>query len=379
MRLLFVHGHKFREVSGRLYSPGGLPNEVLGRYSALCDELTVIGRIIREEESKSSYSLISDPKVTILTEENLAREVERADGLIVRLPAPVGYRAIHMARKLKKPYLVEVVGCIWDAYWNYGLKGKLFALPAMLIMKHSVKNASHVVYVSQEFLQRRYPTRGRSVGISDVELQKMDDAVLAKRLERIAARGGKLIIGTTASVEVPYKGQEYVIRALPGIMKRLNCEVEYQLVGRGSPDRLRGIAQACGVADKVRFVGILSHDEVFNWLDGIDIYAQPSRQEGLCRALVEAMSRGLPCVASRVGGNPELLDADCVFSMRGDEAVVGRVTEAVCRLADRDRMRAQAERNFSHARAGFERETLEKKRNELFRDYIDSEVTHAKG
>ena len=42
-------------------------------------------------------------------------------------------------------------------------------------------------------------------------------------------------------------------------------------------------------------------------MDNIDIYLQPSYTEGLPRALVEAMSRALPCIGSNVGGIPELL------------------------------------------------------------------------
>jgi glycosyltransferase involved in cell wall biosynthesis len=53
---------------------------------------------------------------------------------------------------------------------------------------------------------------------------------------------------------------------------------------------------------------------VFDWLDAIDIYVQPSRQEGLPRALIEAMSRGLPAFGARTGGIPELIDEKFLFS-----------------------------------------------------------------
>ena len=269
---------------------------------------------------------------------------------------------------------MEVVGCIWDAYWNYSPKGKIVALPAMMIMKHSVKDASHAIYVSQEFLQSRYPCKGKSIGVSDVELQEMDEVVLDKRLVKIREESSKIIIGTTAAINVPYKGQEYVIRALSEIRKRTDKEVEYHLVGGGESDRLKKVAWDCGVEEYVKFIGVLSHDKVFEFLDGIDVYAQPSRQEGLCRALVEAMSRGLPCVASKVGGNPELLNKEFIFSMKGEEAVVQRVADAVCKIVEQKTMLNEAERNFRHAKKYFERYSLEKKRNDFFRDFIDNEV-----
>ena len=374
MKLLFVHGHKFRKIGKKIYSPGGLHDEILSRYVDLFGEVTVIGRIIEEDVAKPSYGEITNPHVHIKTNESMRQLISDADALVVRLPSPNGYRAIHIAKKLKKPYLVEVVGCIWDAYWNYSPKGKIVALPAMMIMKHSVKDASHAIYVSQEFLQSRYPCKGKSIGVSDVELQEMDEAVLNKRFVKIREENSKIIIGTTAAINVPYKGQEYVIRALREIRERTGKEVEYHLVGGGEPDRLKKVAQDYGVEEYVKFIGVLPHDKVFEFLDGIDVYAQPSRQEGLCRALVEAMSRGLPCVASKVGGNPELLNPDYIFSMKGDEAVVKRVADAICRIADPNTMKQEAERNFRHAQEYFERKTLEKRRNDFFRDFIENEV-----
>ncbi len=58
----------------------------------------------------------------------------------------------------------------------------------------------------------------------------------------------------------------------------------------------------------------MRHEDVFNWLETIDIYTQPSRQEGLPRALIEAMSRGLPAFGARTAGIPELLEKEFIFS-----------------------------------------------------------------
>ena len=48
----------------------------------------------------------------------------------------------------------------------------------------------------------------------------------------------------------------------------------------------------------------------------MDVYIQPSLQEGLPRALLEAMSRGLPCIGSNAGGIPELLEKKMIFKKR---------------------------------------------------------------
>ena len=70
---------------------------------------------------------------------------------------------------------------------------------------------------------------------------------------------------------------------------------------------MKNIAKDLGVADQIHILKNLSHEEVFKLLDKIDIYVQPSKQEGLPRALIEAMSRACPAIGTFTGGIPELL------------------------------------------------------------------------
>lgn len=68
------------------------------------------------------------------------------------------------------------------------------------------------------------------------------------------------------------------------------------------------------IVNKVKFLGLLDIEDVNKYLEKIDIYIQPSRTEGLSRALVEAMSRGCFCIASKVGGNPELIEEKYLYN-----------------------------------------------------------------
>ena len=97
----------------------------------------------------------------------------------------------------------------------------------------------------------------------------------------------------------------------------------------------------------MKFFGKMTHNEVFEWLDGIDVYVQPSRTEGLPRALVEAMSRGLPCLGSQVGGIPELLEEEFLFSntRRNVDEIVGLLESFT-----RELMEKQARRNFEESK-----------------------------
>lgn len=79
------------------------------------------------------------------------------------------------------------------------------------------------------------------------------------------------------------------------------------LAGEGpQTPMLRQMAQQLGIAESVEFPGTI--DDVAPLLRRADIYVQPSHQEGLSNAVLEAMSASLPIVASRISGNEDLID-----------------------------------------------------------------------
>ena len=68
-------------------------------------------------------------------------------------------------------------------------------------------------------------------------------------------------------------------------------------------DRLQEICREAGVADRVRFLGRQPEAIVADWLKAADAFALASRREGCCNAVLEALSSGLPVVATAVGDN----------------------------------------------------------------------------
>ncbi|MEL7378386.1 MAG: glycosyltransferase family 4 protein, partial [Bacteroidota bacterium] len=84
---------------------------------------------------------------------------------------------------------------------------------------------------------------------------------------------------------------------------------EVLFVGPGPTNWLSALVNKLGLDDQVIFLGKLqSGKAIIQFLDGLDFYVHPSKQEGLPRTVIEAMSRGLPILASSIAGIPELLD-----------------------------------------------------------------------
>lgn len=375
MHLVFAHDHKLRKIGDKYYTTGGLSDEILGKYLNFFDDVTVICRVIKKNSFDSNLSELEDGREHIVpyslngslmpsknSLKKIEEEIKRADGLIVKLHSVIAEFAIFFARKYNVPYLVENIGDPWDAYWNYSKKGKLVAPLMTYLTKREIYRAPYVLYVTKNYLEKRYPTKGKWIDCSDVQLQKIESQVLNKRLENIENRPYIKKIGTLAQVDVRYKGQEYVIHALKAL-KAKGIRIDYELAGSGTNGYLKKISVQDGVEDQVHFIGNLPHDQVFKWLDSIDLYIQPSKQEGLPRSVVEALSRACPALGSQVGGMNELLDANCIFEKGNVEQIVKMLLNV-----NKNFLIEKAERNFKNS-FNYEKEKLTKKRMDFYKEF----------
>ena len=102
----------------------------------------------------------------------------------------------------------------------------------------------------------------------------------------------------------PQKNLAMLIEAWPSIVERtLACLI---LVGDGPDrDRLASLVVNRGLTDFVHFTGAVEDPSL--WLRSADAFVLPSVAEGMSNSLLEAMSTGLPCLASKIGGNTDLL------------------------------------------------------------------------
>ena len=296
-------------------------------------------------------------------------EIKHDRAVIVRVPSSSGTIAADYCHKIGKPFLAEAIGCPWDSLWNHSLEGKIMAPSSWRNMRRVMGNAPYSVYVTNEFLQHRYPTRGITAAISDVELQPMNSSVLDARLKHIRKHSGRLKIATSGGL-VPYKGQQFVIRALAELKEQGNTNYEYHLAGSGDDETLRSLAGDLGIAGQVVFEGRLAHERVFTWLDEMDLYIQPSLQDGLPRAVMEAMSRGLPALGAWTGGIPELLEAKYIFP-RKDVSAIARMLSTI----SSEEMETMAERNFNHAK-DYQKEVLDKRRYDFYSAFAKAVEIH---
>ena len=293
------------------------------------------------------------------------------DLMVVRCPAMIGITAARIAKKIGKPYLSELMGDAWDGYWNHGgIVGKIAAPFLLYATKCIVKNGNYALYVTKEWLQKRYPCPGLTESASNVLITNLDESSLDNKRGLLANFNDKVLtITTTAAVNVRHKGHEYMIKAIP-ILNKKGVRVHYKLIGGGDQSYLSELAHKLGVQNQVEFVGRQSLEEIFKILDDTDIYVQPSLQEGLPRSVIEAMSRACLVIGSRTAGTPEIVEADCVVERKSTSDIVEKILY-LRTLTHAERM-AMSKRNFARSK-DFLADVLDERRNKFY-DAIKKDI-----
>jgi phosphatidylinositol alpha-1,6-mannosyltransferase len=221
------------------------------------------------------------------------------------LPGTLSMLGAAWCRLAGRPYAVELVGDPADALRAgvLGTGGGLLAPAAAALTRWLTRGAAAGRYVTEVALQRAYPL---AAGVPEHHYSnvKLDEAAftgprVSRPIRRLIAVG---------SQDQLYKGHDDLITAV-ALLARRGLDLELDLVGDGRFSRqLRDLAADSGVGDRVRFLGrVNDRTELHRLLDAADLFCMPSRTEGLPRALIEAMARGLPAVGTHVGGIPELL------------------------------------------------------------------------
>jgi glycosyltransferase involved in cell wall biosynthesis len=230
-------------------------------------------------------------------------------------------------------------------------------------LRQECARAFAVAYVTKYALQRRYPPAmdAFSTYYSNVELP--DEAFVAHPRSAVRPLVTLVFVGTLAQL---YKAPDVLIHAV-SLCVNQGLNLRLVMVGGGKyRPALEAQASTWGLKDRVCFLGQLPAGEAVRaQLDRADLFVLPSYQEGLPRAMLEAMARALPCIGSTVGGIPELLPEEDMVPPSDANALAEKISEVV---NDPARMVRMSARNLVEAHEY--RNSLLKERRDAFYGYV---------
>lgn len=310
----------------------GLPYAYWRQYLGLFDQVRPVGRARRlagGERPDPAWQRVDGPGVCFVpipeqqglgqllralprTWSALGQGLRGGDYFFLRGGGPMGTLAWLRLRARGVPYGRQVVGHDREA-----LLGALAHLPGPVrrlvaeaghwLARQQVRGAACAAYVSPA-LARSYPAAPGAPRFCFSDVTLGPDIMTGPRpASGFCAEPLRLVSVGRLS---PEKGHRVLIEALAHLDRAGAGAFTLELIGPGpEQEALRALARERGLADRVTLSGLVPWGPaLFERLDAADLFVLPSLTEGLPRALLEAMSRGLPAIATRVGGVPDVLD-----------------------------------------------------------------------
>jgi len=384
-----------RTPEGAVWTQSVFTRAFWDRYLEIFDSVRVVARLL-ERDSPTPGSIRSDgdkvsfadfpyyrgPAQYLKGRSSIRSAIQKSigpnDAVLLRLGSPIGGMVESVIRQSKRPFAAEVVGDPYDTFAPGATShpGRpFFRWWFSRQLRNQCARATAAAYVTESALQKRYPTSrlAFTTNYSSIELPSEMISTNPRVVLSGQHRFELIMVGT---LEQLYKAPDVLISAVDRCV-RSKLDVMLSIIGGGIYEaELRTLATDLGIEKHVRFLGHLpAGTSVIEQLDRADMFVLPSRQEGLPRAMIEAMARGLPCIGSTVGGIPELLPPEDMVPPGDAVALAQKIREV---LGDPARMERMSVRNLAKA-AEYRDDILRERRNEFYRalrtstqEWIDS-------
>ena len=251
---------------------------------------------------------------------------------------PDGVAAALLARWFSKPFVVTARGSDVNLLAHYRLPRRM--------MRWAAHRARASIGVSKALVDSMgtwnvAPDR-LHVMRNGIDLERFRPVADARARLGLAAAGPILLsVGNL----VPLKGHDLTIAALGEILPTFP-NARLVLIGAG-PERakLEAQARAIGLAERVQFMGALANEQLPAWFSAADVSVLSSSREGWANVLLESMACGTPVVATRRGGNAEVITdavAGRLVDVRDSGSIAAQIANLLQAQPDRDLVRQHA-------------------------------------
>lgn len=254
---------------------------------------------------------------------------------IARIAAQHGARVVHCHHY--SPFVYAAIARLWspDLRIIFTEHGRLSDAPPSAKRRTANRVLSHapreVVTVSSELKQHMvaegFPTGKVSVIYNGIDVGVMPGRDMRARVRHeLGIADEAVVVGTVARLD-PVKDLQTLIQAI-GQQSSQSAQMILLVIGDGSErGRLEASAREVGAGSSIRFLG--HREDARDLLAACDVYANSSISEGISLTILEAMAAGLPVVATRAGGTPEIVDATCgrLVPLRDPNALANALSE----------------------------------------------------
>jgi glycosyltransferase involved in cell wall biosynthesis len=216
---------------------------------------------------------------------------------------PCGFLAWIFKKQFKLPYVISLRGADVPGYserfaWLYKLITPL--------IKKIWKDSAYVIANSQGLKDLALKTNPQQKieiipnGINTNQFIKLESYKVIKSEDQF-----KILCVTRIT---PRKNIRYLIEAFSQLYKKY-AHLNLQIIGEGDEKaNLEKLVKNLGIEKQVKFIGLVPHEKLPAYYQSAGAYVLPSQNEGMSNSMLEALSSGLPLLATDTGGTQELIE-----------------------------------------------------------------------
>jgi len=261
---------------------------------------------------------------------------------------------------LKKPYVV----------WGRGSDIYLPSTFKNTISKLVLRNAGAVIALTEDMKNemRKFCDRDIFVIPNGINLNKFKNLSKVNIRSKLKIKEDEKVVIFVGTLR-PVKGVKYLIKAMEIIIQK-NTNTRLMLVGNGEDrGKLEKLVKEFVLEKHVIFVGKVPNEKVPEYMVASDVFVLPSLSEGFPVVILEAMASGLPIVATKVGGLPEIIkDGENGFLVEPKNPK--EIAEKVLLLLEDDELRERISRSFKEKVKNYSWESVVKRLEEVYQRCI---------
>jgi len=248
---------------------------------------------------------------------------------------------IAIKRGIRKCKHIDALYCY---FWHVGLRTSTLSKNIPLFVQASECNITVMPFMKND------ENLNKVLGVVCASTKNKEESILegltTEEKCKVIVNGYRkdtfyIIDKTKARKELGFNPDAFIICFVGGFIERKGVNelsealnqldgVESIFIGKGN------VVPKC---KGILFQGVVNHNDLVKYLNCADVFVLPTKAEGCCNAIIEALACGLPVVSSNKSFNDEILDRTC--SIRINENNVEEIRDAIIYLRDHTEVRNQ--------------------------------------
>ncbi|MAF59725.1 hypothetical protein CL631_02695 [bacterium] len=289
-------------------------------------------KILKDQLPKHGFSVVVLPFSTVRKFPKFIRHIiffvhilrlgYGKDYIVSLDPVSVGLPAALASAVLRKKHIIKISG---DYAWEqlterYGIYKSLedfsknnsrrpFPINILSKVECFVAKDSEAIIVPSKYLKgivEKWGIKGEKIHVIHNSVKDLNDQGNVEILRSLIRFDGKVIM--SAGRLIPLKRFDMLVRLMPVLVERFG-NIKLFIAGDGpEKEKLESLAKELGVENEVVFSGSLEQEVLFRYIKISDVFVLNSTHETFPHILLEVLSIGRPAIATRAGGNPEIIE-----------------------------------------------------------------------